>query len=414
MRPRRVWAIAVFELRATITRPGFIATTFLLPVVLLGLSLGSVGLQGTLLAARMTAHTTWGVVDGTGTIARERADERTTLVPFRTRDDAVAALRAHAVDGFVVVPADYRATGRVDVYAPSQRSPFDPPPAPPDLLVRALVERLLEGVVDDEVRVRVLDPASPRRFVVTAREVLVDRPERVMGDVLHTVMPIVFGVLFLTALLTASGYLVQAVAADKETRVAEVLLASVTADEILFGKLVGLGTAGLMQLAVWCVLSSGGAAIAGAGLALASGLVPLGALVAAPLLFVAGYFFLGSLMLVTGALGSNAAEAQKLSVAWALLGVAPTFFLVSFMDAPHGAIPRALSLVPTSAPLALMLRIGLDPAGVAWWELPLALAEIALCTYVVLRLGARLFAFGLLRTTLPGPREIVRALLRRG
>jgi ABC-2 type transport system permease protein len=225
-------------------------------------------------------------------------------------------------------------------------------------------------------------------------------------EALRSVVPIVFGVLFLTALLTASGYLVQAVAADKESRVAEVLLACVTPEEILFGKLIGLGTAGLIQLVVWVALSSGGTVIAGTGLAIATGVVPLAAIAIAPVLFVAGYFFLGSLMLVTGALGSNAAEAQKLSVAWALLGVAPTFFLVSFMDAPHGTIPRVLSVIPTTAPLALMLRIGMDPGGVAWWEVPLALGEIALCTYVVLRIGARLFAFGLLRTTLPSLREL--------
>jgi ABC-2 type transport system permease protein len=130
------------------------------------------------------------------------------------------------------------------------------------------------------------------------------------------------------------------------------------------------------------------------------------AVLLAPVLFVAGYFFLGSMMLVTGALGSNAAEAQKLSVVWAIFGVMPTFFLVSFMDSPHGTIPRVLSLLPPSAPLALMLRLGMSPSGVAWWEVPLALAELALCTWLVLRIGARLFAFGLLRTTLPSPREL--------
>ena len=410
MRARRVRTIALFELYATVKRAGFIATTFLLPIALLGLSGGSVAVQGLLLAEQMSGRTTWGVVDETGALTSDRSDDSTMLVVFPTRDAAIAGLRTRDVDCLAVVPRDWLDSGRIELYAGARRSALEPPLTPPALLTRTLVSHLLEDEVTHEVRARVLDPSTTETFFVTADGIEPDRPERVLEEVLGSVIPIVFGIFFLTALLTASGYLVQAVSSDKETRFAEVMLACVTPDEVLFGKLIGLGAAGLLQLFVWVGISTGGAALAGSGLASATGLVPVAAIVLAPVLFVAGYFFLGSLMLVTGALGSNAAEAQKLSVVWSLFGVAPMLFLIAFMDAPHGAVARALTLFPTSAPLALMLRLGIDPAGVAWWEVPLALVEIALCTWFILRVGARLFAFGLLRTSLPSLRELFRVL----
>lgn len=410
IRGARVRAIAFFELRATITRPAFIATTFLLPIVLFGLSFGSIALQGALLAQRLLGRQTFGVVDETAALTRTVSDDEITLEPYASRDAGLAALENGDVQGVVIVPRDWLSTGRVEIYTDIERSPFDPPPSAPPLLVRTLLSKLLEGDVTDAVRARVLDPAREEAFVISRQGIQTESDAQVTASVTRTVVPIMFGILFLTALLTASGYLVQAVAADKETRTAEVLLACVTPEEVLFGKLVGLGTAGLVQLAVWVSFSAFGAGALGRGLDLTGGVVPIAAVLLAPVLFVAGYFFLGSVMLVTGALGTNAAEAQKVSVVWALLGVMPTFLLVSFMDTPHGTIPRMLSLFPPSAPLALMLRLGMNPSGVAWWEVPVVLLELALCTFVVLRVGARLFAYGLLSTALPSLRELLAVL----
>jgi len=51
-------------------------------------------------------------------------------------------------------------------------------------------------------------------------------------------------------------YLLQGVVEEKENRVIEVILSSVTPREMLFGKLLGLGAAGILQLAVWVTVAS--------------------------------------------------------------------------------------------------------------------------------------------------------------
>ena len=52
---------------------------------------------------------------------------------------------------------------------------------------------------------------------------------------------------------------------------------------------------------------------------------------------------LGSLMLATGSLGSNARESQQYSVVWSMLAVSPLILLQIFLTAPHGTLPRVLT-----------------------------------------------------------------------
>ena len=62
-----------------------------------------------------------------------------------------------------------------------------------------------------------------------------------------------FGLLLTVSLFTAGGYLVQSVTEEKQNRVMEVLVSSIKPDQLMFGKLIGLGAVGLLLVAVWAV-----------------------------------------------------------------------------------------------------------------------------------------------------------------
>jgi ABC-2 type transport system permease protein len=79
------------------------------------------------------------------------------------------------------------------------------------------------------------------------------------------------------------------------------------------------------------------------------------------------------------------------------------------MSEPHGPVAVVLSWVPFTAPLTVVMRMALDPDGIATWEVVGALVVMVLATWLALRLGARLFRVGLLLTgSWPGLREILR------
>jgi len=137
--------------------------------------------------------------------------------------------------------------------------------------------------------------------------------------------------------------------------------------------------------------------------------IPWEALGYAPVFFVLGYLFIGSLMLATGSLGTSAPEAQKMTIGWAMLSVLPLMLMIVLLEEPNGAWGQVLSLVPFSAPLTMIVRLSVDPAGVAGWEIALSMGILLASTWLAIRVGARLFRVGLL---LGGSRPSMREIMR--
>ena len=438
IRPEKVRTIAAFEFSGVVRKASFLMVTFGLPLffVVVGGALGMV--QGRFLLDRIDEVSVAGLVDHSGVLRDQpiwgevgelEADERLAIrssslsegrmlglesTVLRLFEDEAAALDVLAdgrlSGGLYVLPRDYLTRGEVDMYsaeggpiASARRAVVEPS------LKALLRDRLLRGRVDDATRERVLEPMTAIRTVVTGSGIQRSDDQRTLEMALRMAVPLFLGVFLLTALLFSSGYLVQTVALDKESKVVEVLLSSADPDELLLGKLLGLGGAGLLQFFVWAGMVILGAVAATTVMSALDVQVPWEALAFAPLFFVLGYLFIGSLMLATGSLGSSIAEAQKLTMGWAVLAIAPLFVLVVLIEEPHGAAGHILSVIPFSAPLTLMVRLAVEPDGVASWDLGLAVASMLLATWLSVRIGARLFRVGLL---LGGSRPTFREVLR--
>ena len=65
------------------------------------------------------------------------------------------------------------------------------------------------------------------------------------------IVPYAFTLIFILSIFITSGYLLQSVTEEKENRVAEIILSSVPALPLMAGKILGLGAAGLSQIAIW-------------------------------------------------------------------------------------------------------------------------------------------------------------------
>ncbi len=201
----------------------------------------------------------------------------------------------------------------------------------------------------------------------------------------------------------------QGTATEKENKVVDVLLASARPDEVLAGKLIGLGGAGLLQVSLWLVFLF----VAGIGIVpiiLATHVqVPwLGLALALPL-FIISFLFFGSLMLGTGSLGSNMREAQQLAMVWSLTAALPLMMMALIVQDPHGVAARVMTWLPFTSAAVVVLRASLDPSALAWWEIVGAFAVLIGATWLAIGLGARLFRVGLLSSgARPSFREIMK------
>jgi ABC-2 type transport system permease protein len=430
----KVRTIAVFELLSTVKRTGYLVTTFGMPLFVAGYA-ALVAIPAYYAERRAREPTVFGVVDVAGVMnlkgdtpapdsaaapedlrsnlnassqARALELERPKIVyrPFADESQARQALTEQRIRGYFVLPRDYLHSGVVDMYTAHT---FSFPRGESRTGLSALLrERLVTGRAGETIAARIIAPLKEvRRFAVTRAGAIKDAGQA--ATIARLTTPVAFTVLFLMSVLMTSGYLLQGTAIEKENRVIEVLLSSANPDEILAGKLVGLGGAGLLQIGVWM----GMMCVTGVGILpmlLASRVeVPWLALAIALPLFLVAFLFFGSLMLGTGSLGSNTREAQQLAMVWSLTAALPMMLLSVTLREPHGAVARVLTWFPfTSGPI-VMMRASMEPDWLAWWEIVGPLGVLMAATWIAIRLGARLFRVGLLSSgARPSFREIIR------
>jgi len=432
---QKIKTVATFEFLSAVKRPGYLIATFGMPLFMA--AYGAVVAVPAYIADKgsRAAASVYGVVDEPGVLrlsgdlnvgkqspiseemrraleaagqgqALERALDNFVFRPYTSRDEAHAALAARHLKGYFVIPQNYLRDGRLDVYTPDSFnvSGSDSRNALSDLLRRRLVEQRL----DPALSARVVKPIErTRRFAVTRTGEVRDGGST--ASILRFAVPLVFMVLFLISVLMTSGYLMQGTATEKENKVVDVLLASANPDQILAGKLLGLGGAGLLQISVWLTMLM----VTGVGvvplLMSARVDVPWLALALAAPFFVIAFLFFGGLMLGTGSLGTNMREAQQLAMVWSLTAAAPLMMMAVLIREPNGLVAKVMTWVPFTAGPVVILRASNDASQLAWWEIAGSLLVLVGATWLGLRLGARLFRIGLLSAgARPTLREIVR------
>jgi ABC-2 type transport system permease protein len=419
MRVQRIAAVARFELSSVVKRWSYLIATFGLPVFLAVVSGTVLGAQTYFLTQRAAESSQFGLVDEAGVVDVEVFEERegarvwtanaNEVLLYENRRAAIGDLESGRLRAVYVVEKEYLSSGEVRAIQSEKTPLLSMRGTTIEPLLRSLLRKsLVEGRLDSDVQERVISPAYFVRSRLGPDGEQVTGVDEALDLLVRTTIPLFLGILLLTALLSASGYLVQTVSTDKESKIVEVLLSSVTPEEILAGKLFGLGAAGLIQFAVWSSMVVFVALSASAALAAVVS-IPWQALAVAPLFFILGYLFLGSLMLATAALGANAAESQKLTMGWAMLAILPLMVLVILLDEPNGILGQVMTWIPFTSPLTVIIRLAVDSSGIAWWEVIGAMVVLVVSTWASIRVGARLFRVGFLLTgSMPSLAELWR------
>lgn len=225
-------------------------------------------------------------------------------------------------------------------------------------------------------------------------------------------------ILFLT--MTIYGMWVAAgVAAEKETRVMELLISAASPRQLVLGKVVGIGLAGLVQYVAILVPAILALAIQrpiGEALGLGSSINPPlsgitpGFLLAYGSLFVLGFTLYALIYAAAGSLVSRVEDLQVIALPMSLLGIAGYIQAVLALSGGLSAFIRVASFIPFWSPFVMFTR--LTVGRVEPWELALAYGLLILSIGLVAALAIRVYSAGvLLYGQRPGPRQILRAVI---
>lgn len=407
----KISIIARHEYIVNVRRIAFIFVTLLIPALgLVGVIVTAFfsGQASTFFERQFVPETRRvGIVDQSGfyvPVAPQFADR---FVAYPDEGSASRALLADQISMFVVVPRDYLQFGRITGYAKQGGFMSSATAADSTTLRSFLVNGVLAGKVDNSTLARATKPYDLQTVTLDAK----GNPATggSFSVIAGFVAPYIFSILLFVSVFASSNYLLRGVSEEKETRVIEIVLSSVSPTELLAGKVIGLGALGLTQIGVWFLstlaLSGGlGALVAGAALILS----PTPFLLAA-VYFLLGYLLYGTLMATVGALGTNMRESQQLAGIFSFMAAIPWIGAGIVFTNPNAPILRVLSYFPLTAPTMMMLRIPLSDVPAV--DIIISLVVLLISIPIVLWAGAKVFRMGLLMYgKRPALGEIVRAL----
>ena len=401
--PSRTELILRHEFLTTIKKKGFIILTLAVPVILL-LGIGIFRLASSVVTPS-AAVTRIGYVDHIGGFDPLYEVAGIELIRLASEEVATEELTEGAIDEYFVIPADYVATGTVARYTLDKE--LAPPPAVSSAIEGFLDSNLLASEVPPELIGRVLTPTSIVTTTLTTEGTVAED----QGGYINFIIPTLFGVLLAIALNVSANYVLQSLGEEKENRLMEILLSTVSPGQLLTGKLLGRGAAGLLQVLLWVVsipflLRLASAAIGGA---LSTVQITPGLLVLGVAYFILGYLLFAVVSLAIAAICSTVREAQGLAPLFTLAAVAPFWFISLLMFFPNSPIWVVFSIFPFSAPVTMMLRLGIT--GVPTWQLAVSMAVLIASVLGGLWIAAKLLRIYLLMYgKRPRIREIVRAL----
>jgi len=380
----RIALIARREFLTNVKRRSFLFTAFGLPIIIIAIQFA----LGYFIEHQSETTGTLGQI-GYVDLTPEQILSRAANKPaeyraFADADSAQSALLAREIGAYFVVPQDYLEQGVVHAY-----STRDIPRGIENQMAVFLTQNLL---VDwpAERAARLQNPANLTIATLGGGKEIDEQ-----ASIAVILLPFIFAMLFVMSVFTTSGFLMQGVVEEKENRLVEILMTSITPLQMLWGKILGLGALSLLQVGVWA--AAGGLVLA-QGSNIWEGLedvtVPTALLVISPVYLVLGYLLYGALLAGIGASVPSMQEGQQIAGIISLIAVIPLMLAFTIIENANGILPAIMSLFPFTAPLGMMLRVPF--ADVPIWQIGLSIALLVLTTLAVVWIAAQVFRIGLL------------------
>jgi len=182
---------------------------------------------------------------------------------------------------------------------------------------------------------------------------------------------------------------------EKTSRVMEVMLATTRPQEMMAGKILGVGAVGLTQMGIW-----GLSALLLASPALAAsaerfkGLVTPGTMIGFPVFFLLGYLLYSSLYAAVGSMVNSDQESQQIQIIVTLPLIFSIMIMFSIVNEPNSSLAVWASMFPLTAPLIMYSRIAVQPPPL--WQILLSIGLLVVTIYGLVVLCGRIYRVGIL------------------
>lgn len=328
---------------------------------------------------------TLGVVDETGIVMPVLKERYTDYLikEIANAEEARQLLENNNISSYIIIEKDFIEKGKVSYYSKIQLSSFSSANMNLERIVSDIaIENLLrnEGI-SNEVINKVKYPIEMERITVTKTGDEKETPFSFVGNYL---LPLF---LFMS-IMNAGGYLLNGIVEEKENKVVEVLLSTISPSELLSGKILGLGGLGILQVSIW------GIGIIAVTKILNIPLITFEKGIIIMIFFILGYFFYSSIFAMIGSISTSTRDSQQISAIVSFIVFIPMLLFFGIVQNPNMAFIRLLGMIPPFTPSIMIMRVLLTETPIS--DIIISIIILIGSVIVAAKIASKIFNIGIL------------------
>ena len=389
----QIWKIMKWEFMNRVKTKLFLITTFALPFFMAGImylptilmdmepedvtEIGLVyddGLNDLLERFQTQVNGAFRLQDGNSQFQFSRFDEE---------QEALDSVLSKDIGGYIFIPSSVLDTGQINYYSLSLSN----------IKIYSNLRRTLNQVVieqrmlDQNIDVSLVGQLSRRIDFETFE--LDEMGEASEGDELSSfLVPYLFLMILFMTVFMSGQLLLRSVMEERTSRTIEILLSSVTPDELMRGKILGLGALGMTQMIFYLAVGLSATYYKGWA-AIEFSQIPIFLIY-----FITGYLFYAAIFAAMGTFFTSEQEAQQSSGVISIIAVLPIAFASYFITNPGSAFTIGSSYIPPLTPFMMIIRLG--TGSVDYPEIIYTTLLMILSCWVLLKLSGKIFRTAIL------------------
>ena len=412
------------EFRERVMKKSFIISTILTPLLMVGIMVGT----SLIMATNVGEAKRIAVVDRSGVIAPSLTS--TESIVYEPTDRTPEELRAESDEqmyGFLVIGEEIISNpSDVSLYTYSTST----------MEVESDIARDIEEVIEQH-RLRAYDIENLPQIMeeveadVTLRSYKLgaqDEEDKESSSVLAFGLAYAFGLMMYLFVMLYGSQVMQGVIEEKNSKVLEVMVATVRPYQLMMGKILGIASVAVLQFVIWIVIIIVGgsvvmqflmptelvesaaaisagtadmAAMEGAGVdielaAMLANATDIGFLVrifgSFLIYFLGGYLLYAAMFAAVGSAVDNVQDAQQFQTPITMPIIIGFVVMIFAMNEPHAQLSVWCSMIPFTSPIVMMARL---PFDVPMWELVLSIVILAASFVFMVWAAAKIYRIGI-------------------
>ncbi len=400
---KKMLKVAKWEFLTRIKSKLFLFSAILFPLLMIGFAV----LPSLIMTKLDTEKKLVGIIDKTemlaGKLEKEleeyelnSGEQKFQIMLLKPDEEAFAAalLDSADINGYIVIPSNVLDSNAVKYYSSNLG----------DFKATSQLRSSVNRIVSQERMIKEnLDPAVIKKLNRNVNFITLEpgKTEAESDELMSYMTPFVFIMILFMTIFMSSQMLMRSVLQERSNKLVETLLSSVSALDLMSGKILGLGLLGFVQLVIYLIIGIFVSVYKGLNIVTSTDIIFF------IVYFIFGYLLFSAIFAAIGSMFDNEQEAQQVSSVMSIITVIPIMLSSMIIANPNATIAVIMSYIPVMTPFLMILRIGVEMPSMV--QIVTTLLVLVLSVIVTIFVAGKIFRTAILmygkRHTFP---EIIR------